>query len=76
MQAMVPQISDINIAWTPTDCTPSTCEGVTVTIVGLNYRWISPIAGLSVIAPMPMPTFRTFLTREIMRQDPNSPTIC
>jgi hypothetical protein len=33
------------------------------------------VAGL---APklIPQPTFRTFLTREIMRQDPHSPTIC
>jgi Flp pilus assembly protein TadG len=78
MQATLPQITDINLnlAWIPTDCTPESCEGVTVTIVGLKYQWISPIAGLSMIAPMPMPTFRTFLTREIMGMDPNSGTIC
>jgi Flp pilus assembly protein TadG len=78
MQALLPQLGDsnLNLAWTPAGCTPATCEGVTVTIVNLNYRWISPIAGLSMIAPMPMPTFRTFLTREIMGQDPNSGTIC
>jgi hypothetical protein len=78
MQAMLPQISDIDLDWIPASCTPSTCEGVTVTIIGLNYKWISPIAGVAGLAPklIPQPTFRTFLTREIMRQDPNSPTIC
>ena len=79
MQALLPQITDINLAWqdaTGAACTTSTCVGVTVTIVGLKYQWISPIAGLVMLAPIPMPTFRTFLTREIMRQDPNSAAIC
>jgi Flp pilus assembly protein TadG len=76
MQAMLPQITNINMVWEDsagnTSCTPATCVGVTVTIVGLNYQWISPIAGLARLAAMPMPTFRTYLTREIMGQDPNS----
>jgi Flp pilus assembly protein TadG len=76
MQQVLPQISSINLDWTPVDCTPSTCEGVTVTIVGLNYQWISPLAGMTALAPIPMPTFKTFLVREIMRQDTNSPSIC
>lgn len=81
MQALLPQISNINIdvVWEDVDgvinsCSPATCAGVTVTIVGLNYQWISPI--LAFIAPIPMPTFSTYLTREIMRMDPNSETIC
>jgi len=76
MQALLPQISTIAVAWSPTGCSASTCEGVTVTITGLNYQWISPIAGLAKRAPIPMPTFSTFLPREIMRQDPNSAAIC
>jgi hypothetical protein len=76
MQALLPQISDIDLAWTPASCNAATCEGVTVTIVGLNYQWISPILGLATLAPMPMPTFRTFLTREAMGSDPASPTVC
>jgi Flp pilus assembly protein TadG len=81
MQKMVPQLTDANLtlAWQDESggtCTPSTCMGVTVTINNLTYRWISPIAGLAALAPFPMPTFKTFLTREMMRQDPNSPTIC
>jgi hypothetical protein len=80
MQALVPQISDINLRWEDelgnTGCTSANCAGVTVTIVGLNYRWISPVFGLASITPFAMPQFKTFLTREIMRQDPNSNTIC
>ena len=76
MQALLPQISTINLAWIPAGCTAETCEGVTVTITGLNYQWISPIAGVAALAPIPMPTFSTFLTREVMGQDPNSAAIC
>lgn len=76
MQALLPQINTINVAWVPASCTPATCEGVTVSITGLNYQWISPIAGLAALAPIPMPAFSTFLPREIMRQDPNSAAIC
>ena len=76
MRALLPQISSISTAWIPAGCTPSTCQGVTVTITGLNYQWISPIAGLAARAPLPMPTFATFLPREMMRQDPNSAAIC
>jgi Flp pilus assembly protein TadG len=76
MQALLPQVTNINLAWTPGGCNASTCEGVTVTIVGLNYQWISPIAGLAPLAPMAMPTFSTYLPREVMRQDPHSGDIC
>ena len=76
MQALLPQISTINVAWAPAACTAATCTGVTVTITGLNYHWISPIAGLASLAAIPMPTFSTFLPRESMRSDPNSNTIC
>ena len=76
MQALLPQISTINVAWAPAACTAATCTGVTVSITGLNYQWISPIAGLATMAAIPMPTFSTFLPREIMRQDPNSGAIC
>ena len=76
MQALLPQISDIDLAWEDdqgNSCSPATCVGVTVTIVGLNYQWISPIAGAATaLSPIAMPTFKTYLTREIMGQDPNS----
>lgn len=76
MQALLPQINAITVTWVPASCTPATCQGVTVSITGLNYQWISPIAGLAALAPIPMPTFSTFLPREIMRQDPHSAAIC
>jgi len=78
MQALLPQIQTINLAWTPAGCTTATCEGVTLTITNLNYQWISPIAGMAGLAAIPMPSFSTFLPREVMRQDPNgnSPAIC
>jgi len=76
MQALLPQISTISVVWIPAACTAATCTGVTVSITGLNYQWISPIAGLASMAAIPMPTFSTFLPREIMRQDPNSGAIC
>jgi Flp pilus assembly protein TadG len=76
MQALLPQINTINVAWAPAACTAATCTGVTVTITGLNYQWISPIAGIAGLAAIPMPSFSTYLPREIMRQDPNSNSIC
>jgi Flp pilus assembly protein TadG len=76
MQALLPQIADIDLAWTPAGCTSATCEVVNLTITSLNYQWISPIAGLVRPAAIPMPQFSTYLPREIMRQDPNSATIC
>lgn len=77
MQNLLPQISDINLVWEDkdgnTNCNTTTCIGVTLTIVDLNYQWISPIAGAAAkLSPIPMPTFSTYLTREIMGQDPNS----
>lgn len=76
MQALLPQINAIDLAWIPSECNAATCEGVTVTITNLNYQWISPIAGAARLAPIPMPTFSTFLPREVMHQDPNSAAIC
>ncbi|WP_211470487.1 TadE/TadG family type IV pilus assembly protein [Collimonas humicola] len=76
MQALLPQIADINLAWSPAACTAATCVGVTVTITSLNYQWISPIAGSAARAAISMPVFSTYLPREIMRMDPNSAAIC
>jgi Flp pilus assembly protein TadG len=69
MQTILPQIKDINLAWSPTGCNSTNCEGVTVTITKLNYQWISPLAGQGPLAAIPMPTFSTYLPREIMKQD-------
>lgn len=76
MQRLLPQIADIDLAWVPAGCVAATCEGVTVTITSLDYQWISPVAGLSAMNAIQMPTFSTYLPREIMKQDPNSGAIC
>ena len=70
MRGILPQIGDIDLAWDPAGCTAATCEGVTVTITSLDYQWISPIAGSAGLAAMSMPTFSTYLPREMMKQDP------
>ena len=76
MQSMLPQIGDITLTWTPSGCNSTTCTGVDVAITSLDYQWISPLAGLAKLAPAALPTFHTYLPREIMRQDPHSATIC
>jgi hypothetical protein len=76
MQLLVPQVQSINLAWDPPSCDPSNCVGVTVTIQNMSFHWISPLEGFASLADIPMPTFRTYLTREVMRQDPNSGAIC
>lgn len=76
MQGLLPQIRDIDLAWAPAGCVAATCEGVTLTITDLNYQWISPVAGLDAMDAIRMPTFTTYLPREIMKQDPNSDVIC
>jgi len=48
---------------------------VNVRILDLDYQWISPI-GFGKHAPIPMPSFSTYLPREIMGQDPNSSAVC
>ena len=72
MQRVLPQIKDIDVAWEPVGCTITDCTGVTVAIENLDYQWISPVAGVAAMAPIPMPSFSTYLPREIMRQDPHS----
>lgn len=75
MRRLVPEIGGVNLAWEPAGCDATSCEGVTVTITGLNFRWISPVTGL-VIPVRSLPPFSTHLPREMMRQDPNNALIC
>ena len=75
MRTMVPEIGAVALTWDPVGCDAANCAGVNVTITSLNYRWISPIVG-AVIPPRAMPTFSTYLPREMMRQDANNALIC
>lgn len=72
MRAMLPQIQTVAIDWSPPNCTPATCEGVSVRVTGMNYQWISPIGSITALPSFPMPGFSTYLPREVMRQDPNN----
>ena len=82
MQKFLPQLtaSNVEISWYDSNgknsaCSLDTCVGVKVEITALDYQWISPI-GFSRMAPIPMPSFSTYLPREIMGQDANSGTVC
>lgn len=75
MRMMVPEIGAVALAWEPAGCNAANCTGVTVTIASLNYRWLSPVAG-AVMPVRALPTFSTYLPREMMRQDPNNALIC
>ena len=75
MRMMVPDIGAVALAWEPAGCNAANCAGVTVTITSLNYRWLSPITG-AVMPVRALPSFSTYLPREMMRQDPNNAAIC
>lgn len=75
MQRMLPEIGGATLAWEPAGCDATTCEAVTLTITGLNFRWLSPVSGL-VMPVRALPSFSTRLPREMMRQDPNNALIC
>lgn len=76
MQAMLPNVQTASVTWDPPGCSPTTCVGVRVGITGLNYNFMSPLAGLAQVGAITMPTFATYLTREDMRQDANAATNC
>ena len=75
MRMMVPEIGAVALAWEPFACSASTCAGITVSITSLNYRWVSPITG-ALMPVRALPSFSTYLPREMMRQDPNNALIC
>jgi len=70
MQAVMPQVSAINVAWEPADCTTSTCEAVTVSVTGMRFKWISPIPNSLAQPIVLMPGFSTYLPREMMSYNP------
>jgi hypothetical protein len=78
MQGLLPQITAVDIAWTPSGCTTASCQGVTVSIPpgGLKFQWIAPIVGSGLLAAIDVPKLSTYLPREAMRKDPNSETAC
>lgn len=83
MRKFLPQLTDANVQidWydsagnVSTTCDSTSCAGVDVRIVDLDYVWISPV-GYAAQAALPMPGFSTYLPRESMGQDPNSSSVC
>jgi Flp pilus assembly protein TadG len=83
MIKFVPQLTadNVQIDWydktgsISTTCDHNSCAGVNVQITGLNYQWISPIA-FGTAPLLPMPSFSTYLPREVMGQDDNSAAVC
>lgn len=70
MQQRVPQITNINVTWEPASCDATSCEGVTVSVTGLQFKWVSPLPGGLAQKIINMPGFSTYLPREMMRYDP------
>lgn len=78
MQARLPQIQTIEVAWcstsdssscvAPASCTTANCQGVKVKITNLKFYWVAPIVGSAVQKVIDMPEFSTYLPREIMYQ--------
>jgi len=68
MQVMMPEASDstVQVNWQPAGCDATSCEGVTVSLTGLKYTWITPIAGAATSPVLQMPGFSTYLQREMM----------
>ncbi|NIA00037.1 TadE family protein [Massilia sp. CCM 8734] len=75
MRMMVPEIGAVALAWEPAGCDAASCAGVTVTITALHYHWLSPLPG-ALVPVRALPTFSTYLPREMMRRDPNNALIC
>lgn len=83
MKKFLPQLTAANVKLDWYDaggnissaCDHTNCAGVNVSITNLDYQWISPI-GFANHAPIPMPSFSTYLPREIMGQDAQSSAVC
>lgn len=78
VQSLMPMVQSANLTltWDPPSCDPTTCVGVRATLSNFTFKWIAPIPGIGGLAPRLMPPMTTYLTREAMRQDPNSDLIC
>jgi Flp pilus assembly protein TadG len=70
MKAIMPQVDTINVVWQPAGCNSTDCEAVTVSITGMNFKWIAPLPGATAQPLALMPGFSTYLQREMMTYNP------
>lgn len=70
MQAILPQITAIQVDWFPAGCSASNCESVTVSLTDLKFTWLAPIPGSLASSIILMPGFSTYLPREMMSYNP------
>lgn len=66
MKQVMPEVTTINVAWEPAGCGFNDCEAVTVSVTGMNFKWISPIPNSTALPLIMMPGFSTYLPREMM----------
>jgi hypothetical protein len=76
MQRTLPALTQVAIDWLPAGCAASQCQSLRLRVTGLQFQWISPIAGLNALAPIALPVASVELSREAMRQDPQSAALC
>ena len=76
MQRMVPAIRSVTLEWSPPACTVSDCQSLKLRVNDLSFQWISPIAGIQALAPIPLPAIAVTSPREAMRQDAHSAALC
>ena len=76
MQRTLPALTQVAIDWLPAGCAASQCQSLRLRVTGLQFQWISPIAGINALAPIALPVASVELTREAMRQDPQSTALC
>jgi Flp pilus assembly protein TadG len=70
MQGIMPQVQTINVAWEPAGCDQKSCEGVTVSITGMSFRFMAPLPQYLTDPVIMMPGFSTYLPREMMQYNP------
>nr|WP_308813410.1 TadE/TadG family type IV pilus assembly protein [Cupriavidus pinatubonensis] len=83
MQQIVPGLKSSNVVVTWYDsngvsasCDSTSCTGVSVSVAGMNASPVSPASWIGFSSSLVVPGFVTYLPREIMGQDPGSPTVC
>lgn len=76
MRTFLPMAKDANIvvSYSPTGCTASTCQTVTVSLADLSVDslfWFAPPGTTSLLPAYPVPAFAHTLTRESMDSSDN-----